>query len=300
MRGSYLLRWNIALVITLFTVPAFAQDAKEESKEAAPKEAPPPEKAEPVRKPYKSPVSSCGLYTNLTYLTGEFNDSNSADHFVRNGWNLGAKCVYNNRSRLSIGLGAQFYVGKFLLNHDDDSLKASVSYLEMGFKEWVSATLNFHDVKLTGLFGMTKTASSRFRISSLQVNFADDWLDFKNFASEHLSSEGDLGILEAGLEARFPFHRNFSVTFGVLWQRYSVVVSAKLDDEAKRVLEAFEYDVTKVEKDFKHSANFFYMTPGIRWCRKNEKWCASAAVPWGVFTADKWLWGAVLGTEKQF
>jgi len=73
-----------------------------------------------------------------------------------------------------------------------------------------------------------------------------------------------------------------------------------VDDEAKQVFEALEYDVSKVEKDFKHSTNFFYMTPGVKWCRKDEKLCASAAVPWGVFTADKWLWGVVLGTEKHF
>src|SRR3989344_5193254 len=140
MRSNYLLRWNIALVITLLTAPAFAEDVKKPEEES-PKELSPPVKAEQVKKPYKSPVSSCGLYTNLTYLTGEFNDSNSSDQFIRKGWNLGASCSYNNRSRLSIALGAQFYVGKFLLNHDDDSLKASVSYLEMGFKEWVNATL---------------------------------------------------------------------------------------------------------------------------------------------------------------
>ncbi|TSC84952.1 MAG: hypothetical protein G01um101413_336 [Parcubacteria group bacterium Gr01-1014_13] len=299
MRSSYLLRWGIALVVTLFTAPAFAEDVKE-PEVASPKEAPPPVKAEPVQKPYKSPVSSCGLYTNLMYLSGELNGSDRGDHFVRQGWNLGASCVYNNRSRLSIGLGAQFYLGKFLLDHEDSNLKASVSYVEMGFREWVSATLNFHDVKLTGLFGMTRTSSSGFSICSLQVNFADDWLDFKNFAKDHLTSNGELGTLEAGLDARFPFRRNFSFSFGVLWQRYSVVVHAKLDDEAKRVLEVFEYDVTKVEKDFRRTSNFFYMTPGLKWCTRGEKLCTSLVVPWGIFTADKWLWGAVLGTEYQF
>jgi hypothetical protein len=299
MRNSSFLKLNIALAIALFAAPAFADDSLESEDKNPPKEE--SSKVKPAHKPRRSPVSSCGLYTNLMYLTGEFNDSKGGDHFVRQGWNLGANCIYNNRSPFSIGIGAQFYLGRFLLTHEDDALKANVSYVEKGFREWISAILDLNGVKLTGTFGMTRTSSGGFYINSLDVNIGENnWLNLTNYAREHVSSTGELGTLEGGVDVRFPFRRNFSISFGVLWQRYSVSVRAKLDDDAKKVLEAFEFDTTKVERDFKHAANFLYMTPGVTWCTSGEKLCTSLQVPWGIFKADKWLGGAVLGTEFKF
>ncbi len=314
MKNRGLVTLISALIIGLFATPAFAEAEEEETPEKAnPTPArlasesvagrPPIAKSgagkeEKAHKPPRNPIASCGLYSNVKYLTGEFSGSESSDQFVRKGLGLGASCNYSNRSRLSLGVGAEFYLGKFLLNHEEDSLKGSASYLEVGFKEWLSATLNLNDVKIGALVGMERTNSSRFRVNSAQANFGGGWLNLTKFAAEHLSSSGELEIWEAGLDVRFPFHRNFSVTFGGLWQRYQVVVRLKLDDEGRDALEALNYNVKNIEKDFKRSADFFYLTPGVKWCKKEL--CVSLTVPWGVFTANNWLWGTVLGTELQF
>jgi hypothetical protein len=277
-----------ALLIGLFATPTFAEE----------EDTPRLEKPKVAPKRHRPPIAWCGLYANLRYLTGEFIGSEKSDKFVREGLSWGASCNYSNRSRLTLGVGAEFYMGRFLLDHEEDGLKGSASYLEVGFKEWMKATLNLNGVKISALVGLERTNSNRFKVSSAQVDFGSGWLNLTKFADEHLSSSGDLEIWEAGLDVQFPFRRNFSVTFGALWQRYQVAVRLNLDDEGRRVLEALEYDVTKIEKDFQRSRNFFYLTPGVKWCKKDL--CVSLTVPWGVFKAKKWLWGAVLGTELQF
>lgn len=291
MKNRGLAALIVALVLMLFVDPTFAEEAKEPKAEND-------KKPEMVHKPYRTPTAWCSLYSKLMYLTGEFSGSDRADRFVREGLKLGASCNYNNNSRLTLGVGTEFYLGKFHLNHAEDGLQASVSYLEAGFKEWLSATLDLHPIKIVAIAGLERTNSSGFTVNSLQVDFGGGWYNFKKFAEEHLSSSGELEIWEAGLNVEFPFRRKFSLTFGGLWQRYEVTVRVRLDAEGKRVLEALEYDVSKVERDFKRSRNFFYLTPGAKWC--GEKLCASLVVPWGVFQADKWSWGLALGAELQF
>lgn len=296
MKYSSFLKLNIALAISLLTAPAFAEDktdstpATDESGEAGPPKA---------SKSPRPPAAWCGLYSKLVYLTGEFSGSDRTDNFVRDGLKLGASCNYNNNSRLTLGLGAEFYIGKFQLNHAEDLIQASISYLEKGWKEFASLTFDLHPIKIVALMGVENTYSSRFKLGSLQVDLGNgDWLNLKKFASEHLTSNGELEIWEAGLNVEFPFRKRSSFTFGGLWQRYGVVVHVNLDAEGKRVLEALNYDSGKVDRDFERSRNFFYLTPGLKWCGK--KFCTSLVVPWGVFQPDKWSWGVVMGTEMKF
>ena len=130
------------------------------------------------------------------------------------------------------------------------------------------------------------------------MDFGGGWFDFKDFATEHRNSEGELEIWEAGLDVTFPFRRKFSFTFGALWQRYNLDLRVRIDDDGRRVLEALDYDADSVNRDFKHSAHFFYLTPGVKRC--GGRWCTSLTVPWGVFKPNKWSWGAVLGTDLRF
>ena len=300
MRSISLSKLNIALIIALLATPALAEEAKDTS----PNSGPPVASKEPLRaqKPGKSsprpPAAWCGVYTKLVYLAGEFSGSTRADRFVRDGLKLGVNCNYNNDSRLTLGVGAEVYAGKFHLTHEEDVLRASISFLETGFKEWVSATLDLHPIKIGAIVGVERTNSNRFSVDSLEVDLGTGYLSFKDFASQHLSSNGELEIWEAGLNVEFPFQRKFSLTFGGLWQRYSVAVRVKLDQEGTRLLEALEYDTAKINRDFNRSRNFFYLTPGARWC--GERLCVSLVVPWGVFQSDQWSWGAMLGAELQF
>ena len=303
MKNHGWLRLPFVLVSLLLSTQAFADEATkpEEDVDSAPPVAKSESgKAPNLRKSPRPPAAWCGIYSKLAYLTGEFSGSDRTDRFVRDGLKIGASCNYNNNSRLSLGIGAEFYIGKFHLDHEEDRLRASASYLEMGFKEWGSLTLDLHPIKIRAVAGVERTNSGNFTLNSMLVDLEgnNDWLDVKNFAKDHLSSSGDLEIWEAGAEVEFPFRRRVSFTFGGLWQRYDVNVGVKLDAEGKRVLEAFEYDVSKVDRQFKRSRNFFYLTPGAKRC--GEKLCASLVVPWGVFQSDKWSWGLVLGTEMQF
>ncbi len=246
----------------------------------------------------RKPAGSCGLYLDWRYLTGNFSSESSSDEFYRQGWGFGAKCSYNNYSRLTFGVGAEIYSGSLQLNHANESLEGSVSYVELGFKEWVRAVYDFNHVKVGALAGIQNVNGGRFKINRMQVDFSDRWFDITKLASEHLTSVGRLGILEAGLDVEFPLPKRLSITFGVLWQRYNVFMSIKIDDEGKDILNALNYDVANVERELKSSPNFFYLNPGVKWCGKH--FCSSLVVPWGVFQEKKWSWGLALGTEVRF
>ncbi len=300
MKNHGLSKSFFILVSLLLATPALADEAKK-SEDTTP--VPPVAKDESTGAPNmrKSPrpsTSWCSVHSKLDYMTGGFSGSSRVDSFVRDGARLGASCNYNNDSRLSIGLGMEFYLGKFHLNHAEDLLQASVSFLEFGHKEWLSATLDLHPIKITAIAGVESTGSSRFKVDDLQVNLGSDWLDLTDYGSKHLSSKGDLVILEAGLNVEFPFRRNLSLTFGGLWQRYDVSVRVNLDAEGRRVLEAFNYDVNKVDRDFDRSRNFFYLTPGLRWQREN--WSINGTIFWGTFSTEEGSSGIKLGTEYRF
>ena len=145
---------------------------------------------------------------------------------------------------------------------------------------------------------MEKTNSSGFTLKNLQMDFGGGYLNLTKFGSEHLQSDGELEIWEARLDVEFPFRRKFSFGFGALYQKPHVLVRVKVDDEARRTLEAFNYDVNKVEREYDHTSNFFYLTPGLKW--RGERLGISLTVPWGVFLAKQWSWGAELNTELKF
>jgi hypothetical protein len=301
MKNYGLPRSLFVLSILLFCTQAFADEAEKPEEDAD--LALPVAKSEPGKagNPRRSPraTSWCSVHSKLDYMTGGFSGSSRADSFVRDGARLGASCSYNNNSRLSIGLGGEFYLGKFHLNHAEEALEASVSFLEFGHKEWLSATLDLRPIKIVAVAGVESTGSSRFKVDSLQVDLGTGPLDLTDYGAEHLSvDKADLVIVEAGLNVEFPFRRNFSLTFGGLWQRYDVSVRVKLDAEGKRVLEALNYDVNKVDRDFERSRNFFYLTPGLRWRRGD--WAFTGDIFWGTFSTQEGSSGVRLGVERRF
>lgn len=290
MKNRSLLIFVISLVIGFFVTSAFADKKNVDKKE---------KKVEKTEKPKKSHrrVASCGLYASLSHLTGEFNGSDSSDRLVRKGFAPAMTCSYN-RGRTTLKFGSEFYIGDFRLTHEEDGLKGTASYLEVGFKEWVKAILNLPPVKLGVTFGVQRTRGSRFDVENVEVDFGGGWFDFTELATEHLSSSADLQIWEVELDAKFPFRKNWAVTFGVLWQNFSGGVRVKVDEEGRELLESLHYNVDKVDRKFDFSTQFFYFTPQVERCEKN--WCTALKVPWGVFKSDKWSWGLTLETGLRF
>ena len=288
MKNRPLVALIAVFVNGLFLTSALAEEAKE------------PENAEveTQEKPIKRRIAWCGLYEHFQFLTGEFDKSGGTDHLERNGLGTGMSCNYNNRSRLSFAVGAEFYIGKLEFTHEQATLKGSASYVEIGMKEWLRAALNLNGVKIGVLAGVEFTRSNSFELESLQMDFGGGYLDLTKFGNDHLSSTGELEIWELGLNAEFPFRKKFSVTFGALYQKPHVVVRVKIDDEVRKTLQAFNYDVSKVEREYDHSANFFYLTPGVKWC--GDRVCVALTVPWGVFLAKQWAWGLGLKTDIKF
>lgn len=283
MNNRALATLAMAIVLGLFTTPASAQKkAKEEHKSS------------------NIPVASCDLYSKGTYLIGSFDSKkfDTTDRFTRKGLVLGTGCYLHNRSKFSLGLGAEFYLGNIHFEHEETILKGSFSYLETGFKQWIKAALALHRVHIGLGAGVQITRSSRFGLNSLQVNLGGDWFDLTEFGAEHLTSKGKLQIWEIGLDTSFPFNRNLSFTFGLLWQRYLVNAHFDFDMEAKEIFEALHYDINSVKQDFNQSVDFFYITPGAEWCGKNV--CASLIVPWGVFVSKAWSWGSALEIKLKF
>lgn len=288
MKNCPLATLIIILVNGLFLTSTFAEEATE----------PEDTEVKVEEKPIKRRVAWCGLYEHFQFLTGEFNKSGGTDHLKRNGLGTGMSCNYKNRSRFSFSVGAEFYLGKLEFTHEQPTLKGSASYTEVGMKEWLRAGLNMNGVKIGMSAGVEFTRSRGFELENLQMDFGGGYLDITKFGKDHLNSTGELEIWEAGLDAEFPFRKKFSVTFGALYQRPHVVVRVKIDDEVRRILGAFNYDVTKVEREYDHSANFFYLTPGVKWC--GDRVCVALTVPWGVFLAKQWAWGAGLKTDIKF
>ncbi|KKR35540.1 MAG: hypothetical protein UT67_C0001G0045 [Candidatus Magasanikbacteria bacterium GW2011_GWA2_40_10] len=287
MKNRSLALFAVALSFGLSEAYAFADDEVKE-----------PVKAKVGQKRSRKQIASCGLYSSAAYLTGKFNSEESNDSLARTGGILGASCSYNNRSPYSFGIDVEMYGGKFHFNHDEESIRGSVSYVEMGFTERVKASIETHGVKIGLMAGVQKTVSNRFKVDSLEIKVGGGWFEFKDLAAEHLSSSGDLEIWQAGLDVEFPLPKHLAITFGAMWQRYVVDVSLKLDDEGKDLLETLHYDIDKVERDFNNSANFFYIHPGIKWCW--NKFCASLDVDWGIFKKTKWSGGVRLTVGAKF
>ncbi len=256
-------------------------------------------KPEPAHKSNDTASTRCGLYWDGTYMNGEFDDSDSQDHFLREGMGFGPSCSYNNHSRVSFGIGGEFYFGRFRFDHTEDNLRGSATYLEKGFKEWLSATLNFHSIMISGLVGYESTNSSGFKISNVDVDIGNGWFDVTDLARQHLSSSGGVETWDVGLGVEFPFHHhNLSFMFGGLLQQYNLVLHLSSDSEGNKLLEALNYDTSKVNRDFSHSTAFVSLTPGLKWSTKYFD--TTLTVPWGVFRPNKWTWGAVLKTEVKF
>ncbi len=293
MKNRPLVTLAFVLINGLFATSALADEASSDG-------ADPEENSEkPVAdKSGKNPIAWCALYEHFKLLTGEFNGSNGTDKLDRAGVGTGVRCTYSNRSRLALTVGTELYVGRLNFRHEQDTLRGTASYIEVGFKEWVRATLNLNGVKISTMLGLEKTNSGSFKLKSLQMDLGGGYLDLTKFGAEHLSSDGELEILELGLDVEFPFRRKFSFSFGTLYQKPHVVVRVKVDDEVRKTLEAFNYDITKVEREYNRSTNFFYLTPGVKW--SGERLSISLTVPWGVFVAKQWSWGAGLKTELKF
>jgi len=302
MKNRGLMSLFVILIISA-AAPAFAQKVckhKKVNSETVPlKKTEKPKKSvvEPKTHP-RTGFSSCGLYLAGSYMIGEFSPSDGNDHLTREGMGTGVTCNYgNHRSRFGFAAGLESYLGRFLLRHEEDNLKGSASYAEMGFKGWLKLLFDLYPVKLGLLLGLEQTHSSRFHVDSLQVDFGSGWFDVRDIAAEHLTSNGELDILEAGLEAKFPLYKNLSITFAVLWQRFHGSVKVKLDSEGKRFLEALYYDADKVNREFEYSTNFIYLTPGLKWCRK--KLCASLGLDWGIFKEERYSWGLKLVVGRK-
>ncbi len=273
----------VALILGLSAVPAFAQPAKKEPA---------------VHKSARIPVASCDLYSKWVYITGSFSGYSNSDHFTRDGMGIGAGCYYQNHSRLSLGIGAEVYAGDFDIEHEEYVLKGSFSYLELGFKEWVRTALDLHHVSIGLEAGVEKTGSKGLGVNDLHANFGGGWLDLTEFAADHLISRGSLEVWEAGVDVGFPFNRDFSLTFGLLWQRYNVSAHIDFDMEGRDTLIALHQNPDGIKKDYSQSVDFFYLTPGAKWCVRRV-W-AALVIPWVVVTEQAWVGGTVLQVEWKF
>lgn len=272
-----------AMMLELFPTPAFAQKSKKRKSE---------------RKFSEIVADSCELYSKKSFITGLFKRSESADRFERSGTSFGFGCYSGPHSKFSLGIGAELRFGNLNLKHEEDVFKASFSYFEKGFKEWVSASIYESPVRISINLGVEKTASSRFSIDSVRVNLWDTWYDFTRFGLEHLTSRGDLEVWEAGMDFRFLIYQDFHLSLGTQWQRYKVRARMDFDAESKNIFNLLYFDVSGLEQGLNESVDFFYFTPGAKWCGK--KMCASFVVPYGVFISKAWSWGSALEVGIKF
>lgn len=242
--------------------------------------------------------SSCDLYSRGSFMTGMFKQSENVNRFERNGISLGFGCYSGPNSKFSLGIGAEAYFGNLNFKHEETSLKGSFSYFEKGFKEWVRASVYESPVRISLGVGVQKTVSSGFNLNSVHVNLWDTWYDFTKFGHEHLTSDGKLEVWEAELNFQFLVHGNFYLTLGTQWQKYKVLARMDFDAESKKIFDFLQYDVSKLEQGFNESVNFFYFTPGAKWCGK--KLCASLVVPYGLFISKAGSWGGSLEIGTRF
>lgn len=276
------------LIIALFTGVSVTSASAQEAKK-------------PVKAEHKHPrkqIASCRLYSDMSYLSGQLNHTHNDESLVRQGLALGTRCSYNNRSRFTLGLEEKFYSGEFHFNHREESLDGSVSAVEVGFEVALNAALDLHRVRFSLRAGVQQTVSNHAHIDNLRIKQGDSWLDETDLANEFLSIDGDLQVLELGLDVEFPLPYGFFIGFGGELQGFNVNVNTTLDDEGRRILEALQYDIAKVERPFHNSATFFSLHPALTWCSK--KWCTSVKGTWGVFEEKRGALGVTLEEVMRF
>lgn len=242
---------------------------------------------------------SCSFSANGGYfLSGVFNDPYSSDRLARKGFGLGTGCRYIHH-RFRVGLAWQFYNGTFRIDHAEPGLNGSFSFNEVGVKEKLDFAFILGKAEIGLTAGREKTVTSRLKVEDLHIDAGGGWLNLGLFATRQMLSRVDLTIWEVGLNTAFPLNRNFSFTFDLLWQKYDVDLRIDFREYGQEVLQLLDYDVNK-KKMIDISQSLFYLTPGAKWCNNDKNFCASLAVPWGVFNSDAWSLGGVVGMEWKF
>jgi hypothetical protein len=283
MNSRVLATVAITAILELFTIQAFAQKSK---------------KAKSERSVDRIYADWCGPYYKASHTVGFFNRSEIADQLERNGLSFGMGCYYDARGKFTFGVGAELYFGNLDLAHKEEDFSGSFSYFEEGFNEWVKVGLNSDQVRIDLSASVQITTGNRFKVNSLKVNLWDTWYDFTKFGLQHMASKGELEVWGTALDFGFLVSDKFSIALGAKWQRYRVKADMDFDNEAKNFFGVLYFDIDSLKKNFNESVDFFYLTPGVKWCGENI--CASFVVPYGAFTSRAWSWGSELQMEIKF
>ena len=293
MKSRGLMALVIASMLGLFSTFAFAEKAAAKAGQAKKVKNTKVENKTTEKSPMSLSLYSKGSY----YMVGAFWDPYFSDRLVRSGLSLGVGCHYTGKY-FRIGAGRELYKGTFAIGHEEPLLNGSFYFDEVGVKTWINTALILNGIEIGFTAGVEKTDTSALKINDLYIDLGSGWLNLKSFAAETLLSKVDFTIWEAGLDTVFPLNRNFSLTFGLLWQQYDANMHIDFDMYGQGVLQYFNYSLDN-KKEVDISQSLFYLTPGIKWC-KGKKVCASVVIPWGIFNSDAWSLGGVAGVEYTF
>ena len=213
----------------------------------------------------------------------------TSDRFSNGELGFGADCAYRH-GQFGLFGGAGLATGDLDISHQDYFLDGTLYAPQLSFKGQIGATIFASSfASITAHAGTRLMPDVDFEIRDLWIKFSNGTLNMTSLAKKHIQISGALTVWEAGGSIRFYLYRSISTSLDVMWQRYQVDLSAKLDNYATGIMAIYGSAITS-RASLRDDIDFVLMTPEIGWC-VDRRICASVSMPLAVMSGDRWIRG---------